>query len=102
MGGCAQGWYHFINQSYEAAALRAALYHNKTFNTTNLSHEFLYARFAWAIIECAKSAVGTSRNQFRLAVPVYESQVNQPQEESAQGSNGTKGERRKGRLTSPR
>jgi hypothetical protein len=33
---------HFISQSYEAAAL----YHNKTFNTAQLSHEFLFSRFA--------------------------------------------------------
>ena len=41
---------HFIGQSYEAAAL----YHNQTFNTTQLSHEFLFSCFAWAIIEQAK------------------------------------------------
>jgi len=88
---------HFIDQSYEAAAL----YHNKKFNTTNLAHEFLYARFAWAIIECAKSAVGTSRKQFRLAVPVYESQVNEPQEGSAQGSTGTKRGGKKRKIDEP-
>ena len=31
---------HFISQSYEAAAV----YHNQTFDTAQLSHEFLFAR----------------------------------------------------------
>lgn len=32
---------HFISQSYEAAPL----YHNQRFDTAQLSHEFLFARF---------------------------------------------------------
>jgi hypothetical protein len=36
---------HFIGTSRESAAL----YHNKPFDSSNLSHEFLFARFAWAI-----------------------------------------------------
>jgi hypothetical protein len=39
---------HFINKSHESAAH----YHNNHFDT-NLSHEFLFARFAWAIIKKA-------------------------------------------------
>ena len=74
---------YFISQSYEAAAL----YHNQTFDTAQLSHEFLFARFAWAIIEQAKSVVKPSlRKRFRLIVPTSESPVNEPQVESAQGS----------------
>ena len=77
---------YFISQSYEAAAL----YHNQTFDTARLSHEFLFARFAWAIIEQAKSVVKPSlRKRFRLIVPTSESPVNEPQVESAQGSVGT-------------
>ncbi|KAK2467350.1 hypothetical protein APHAL10511_000585 [Amanita phalloides] len=76
---------HFISQSYEAAAL----YHNQTFNTAQLSHEFLFSRFAWAIIEQAKWFVKPSlRQRFRLIVPTSESPVNEPQVESAQGSVG--------------
>src|SRR6266576_1279847 len=77
---------HFISQSYEAAAL----YHNRTFDTTQLSHEFLFARFAWTIIEQAQSVVRAGiRTRFRLIVPTSESAVNEPQVESAQGSVGT-------------
>ena len=43
---------HFIGQSRESA-LR---YHNKPFDTSNLSHEFLFARFAWASIKGAHAA----------------------------------------------
>ena len=32
---------HFIGQSRESAAI----YHNKPFDSSNLSHEFLFARF---------------------------------------------------------
>jgi hypothetical protein len=76
---------HFIGRSYEAAAL----YHNKPFNTAQLSHEFLFSRFAWAIIEQAKWFIkpGT-RKRFRLIVPTSESPVNESQVESAQGSVG--------------
>lgn len=77
---------HFISQSYEAAAL----YHNQAFDTIQLSHEFLFARFAWAIIEQAKSVVTAGLpKRFRLIVPTSESPVNEPQVESAQGSVGT-------------
>ncbi|KAF8813406.1 hypothetical protein BYT27DRAFT_7180892 [Phlegmacium glaucopus] len=77
---------HFIDRSYEAAAL----YHNQTFDTAQLSHEFLFARFAWAIIEQAKSVIKPSlRKRFRLIIPTSESPVNEPQAESAQGSVGT-------------
>lgn len=78
---------HFISQSYEAAAL----YHNQTFDTAQLSHEFLFARFAWAIIEQAKSVVKPGlRKRFRLIVPTSESPVNEPQVESGQGRVGKK------------
>jgi hypothetical protein len=43
---------HFIGTSRESAAL----YHNKPFDSSNLSHEFLFARFAWAIIKNARTA----------------------------------------------
>jgi len=43
---------HFIGQSRESAAL----YHNKPFDSSNLSHEFLFARFAWAILKGARTA----------------------------------------------
>ena len=33
----------------------AALYHNKPFDSSNLSHEFLFARFAWAILKRARA-----------------------------------------------
>ena len=86
----------FINQSYEAAAL----YHNQMFDTTQLSHEFLFARSAWAIIEHAKSVVAGLRKRFHLT---SESQVNEPQVESAQGSIGTdrKGRKRKAEDDAP-
>jgi len=42
---------HFIGRSRESAAL----YHNKPFDSSNLSHEFLFARFAWAIIKKARA-----------------------------------------------
>jgi len=87
---------HFINQSFEAAAL----YHNRTFDTSQLSHEFLFARFAWAIIEQAKSAITVGlRKRFRLIIPTSESSVSEPQVKSAQGSVGTnrKGSNRKKR-----
>jgi hypothetical protein len=81
---------HFISQSHEAAAL----YHNQTFDTAQLSHEFLFARFAWAIIEQAKSVIKLGlRKRFRLIVPTSESPVNETQVESAQVSVGTKSER---------
>ena len=73
---------HFISQSYEAAAL----FHNQTFKTAQLSHEFLFSRFAWAIIEQAKWFVKPGlRKRFRLIVPTSESRVNEPQVESALG-----------------
>ncbi|KAF8710133.1 hypothetical protein AX14_013428 [Amanita brunnescens Koide BX004] len=76
---------HFISQSYEAAAL----YHNKAFNTAQLSHEFLFSRFAWAIIEQAKWFIKPGlRKRFRLIVPTSESPVDKPQVKSAQGSVG--------------
>jgi hypothetical protein len=57
---------HFIGPSHESAAL----YHNKPFDSSNLSHEFLFARFAWAIIEKAHTAFmfhsATGRKAFRL------------------------------------
>jgi HNH endonuclease len=72
---------HFISQSYEAAAL----YHNQTFDTAQLSHEFLFARFAWVIIEQAKSVVKPSLcKRFRLIIPTSKSPINEPQVESAQ------------------
>ncbi|KIM75336.1 hypothetical protein PILCRDRAFT_681431 [Piloderma croceum F 1598] len=40
---------HFIGASCESAAL----YHNKPFDSSHLSHEFLFAQFAWAIIKRA-------------------------------------------------
>lgn len=86
------GW--SCRQSYEAAAL----YHNQTFDTTQLSHEFLFARFAWVIIEKAKSVVTAGlRKRFRLIVSTSETPVNEPQVGSAQGSVGTnqKGKKRK-------
>jgi hypothetical protein len=43
---------HFIGPSRESAAL----YHNNPFDSSNLSHEFLFARFAWAIIKRAHTA----------------------------------------------
>jgi hypothetical protein len=43
---------HFIGPSRESAAL----YHNSPFDSSNLSHEFLFARFAWAIIKKAHTA----------------------------------------------
>ena len=56
---------HFIKPSDESAAL----YHNHPFDTTNLSSEFIYARFAWAIIGLAKGIVTTARRKrFRLVV----------------------------------
>jgi len=87
---------HFIDQSFEAAAL----YHNQTFDTSQLSHEFLFARFAWAIIEQAKSAITVGlRKRFRLIIPTSESSVSEPQVESAQSSVGAnrKGSNRKKR-----
>ncbi|KAF8347908.1 hypothetical protein F5887DRAFT_1280974 [Amanita rubescens] len=85
---------HFISQSYEAAAL----YHNQAFDTTQLSYEFLFARFVWVIIEKVKSVVLAGlRKRFRLIVSTSESLVNEPQVESAQGTVGTnrKGKKRK-------
>lgn len=71
---------HFIDQSYETAAL----YHNKMFDTAHSSHEFLFARFAWAIIEQVRSAVPPMlRKRFRLTIPTSESAVNDPQEEGS-------------------
>ncbi len=76
---------HFIGQSYEAAAL----YHNQAFDTAQLSHEFLFSRFAWAIIEQAKWFLKSNlRKRFRLIVPTSESPVNGPQVGSVQGSVG--------------
>jgi hypothetical protein len=43
---------HSIGQSRESAAL----YHNKPFDSSNLSHEFLFTRFAWAILKGARTA----------------------------------------------
>ena len=34
----------------------AALYHNQPFDSSHLSHEFLFARFAWAILKWARTA----------------------------------------------
>ena len=42
---------HFIGRSHESGAL----YHNKLFDSSNLSHEFLFARFAWAILKRARA-----------------------------------------------
>ena len=47
---------HFISASRESAAL----YHNNLFDSSHLSHEFLFAWFAWAII---KSACATFMSQ---------------------------------------
>ena len=87
---------HFINQSFEAAAL----YHNRTFDTSHLSHEFLFARFAWAIIEQAKSAITVGlRKRFRLIILISEIPVSEPPVEAAQSSVGAnwKGSNRKKR-----
>jgi hypothetical protein len=43
---------YFIGRSHESAVL----YHNKPFDSSNLSHEFLFARFAWAILKGARTA----------------------------------------------
>lgn len=51
---------HFIGKSHESANL----YHNQPFNTSNLSHEFLYARFAWAVIKNADTVA--DRKAFNL------------------------------------
>ena len=67
---------HLINQSFEAATL----YHNRTFDTSQLSHEFLFARFAWAIIEQAESAITVGlRKRFHLIIPTFETSVSEPQ-----------------------
>jgi len=42
---------HFIGRSYELAAF----YHNKPFDATSLSCEFIFARFAWAVIKRARA-----------------------------------------------
>jgi hypothetical protein len=68
---------HFIKSSYESAAL----YHNHPFDTTNLSIEFIYARFAWAIIGLAKGVISTARRQrFRLVVSNKDPVVHQTAE----------------------
>ncbi|KIL63517.1 hypothetical protein M378DRAFT_25012 [Amanita muscaria Koide BX008] len=51
---------HFIGKSHESANL----YHNQPFDTSNLSHEFLYARFAWAVIKNADAMA--DRKAFNL------------------------------------
>ena len=84
---------HFIGQSFEAAAL----YHNKPFNTANLAHEFLYARFAWAIIRSAKSIVTPNRQKFLLTVPVGD-----PQVESGNIESDTKEKVKKRKLDEPK
>ena len=84
---------HFIDQSFEVAAL----YHNKPFNTVNLAHEFLYARFAWAIIQTSKSIVGPNRQKFRSTVPISDSQV-----ESGSIESDTKQKGKKRKLDEPK
>ena len=43
---------HFIGPSRESAAL----YYNKPFDSSNLLREFLFARFAWAILTFSPTA----------------------------------------------
>ena len=65
---------------YEAAAL----YHNQSFDTEKLSHELLFARFAWAIIKQAGSQMKTSlRKRFRLITLNSEAAVNEPSTKEA-------------------
>jgi hypothetical protein len=89
MGG--QMVVHFIDQSHEAAAH----YHNRRFDTAKLSHEFLFARFAWAIIQQAKSVIiPRLRAQFHLVISTSEPPVGEPQVEPAQSSVGTSPKKR--------
>jgi hypothetical protein len=85
---------HFISQSFEAAAL----YHNRRFDTTKLSHEFLFSRFAWAIIEQVKSAITPEvRRYFNLivSIPTSESPEGEPQVGPSESSVGTSRKKRK-------
>lgn len=57
---------HFIDTIRESVAR----YHNNRFDSSNLSHEFLFARFVWVIIKNAHAAFmshsAASRKAFSL------------------------------------
>lgn len=48
----------FLKPSCDAAAL----YHNHPFDTRQVSHEFLFARFAWTVIKLARGIVESDAN----------------------------------------
>jgi hypothetical protein len=55
---------HFIKTSRESAAL----YHNQAFDIKNLSLDFVFARFAWAIIRLAKDTIPTHNKKRFLSM----------------------------------
>ena len=54
---------HFIGTSRESAAL----YHNNSFDSSHLSHEFLFAQFAWAISKSARATFMSQSSADRKA-----------------------------------
>jgi hypothetical protein len=84
---------HFIDTSRESAAL----YHNNRFDSSNLSHEFLFARFAWAIIKKARIAFmshsATGQKAFSLKTAMGSDEPFDPLQKS--GITSGKGTKRK-------
>jgi hypothetical protein len=72
---------HFIGRSRESAAL----YHNKPFDSSNLSHEFLFARFAWAIIKKARTIFMSHPAAGRKAINLITSNAARLDEEQVMG-----------------
>jgi hypothetical protein len=77
---------HFIGASRESAAL----YHNKPFDSSHLSHEFLFARFAWAIIKCAHVIFMAQSRADRRAFNLKTAPLDE--EEDAMGSDNGDGD----------
>src|SRR5260370_32359787 len=88
---------HFISQTRESAAL----YHNKHFDSNNLSNEFFFARFAWAVIKNAHahfiSRSARDRKAFNLKAATPLDEEEEMGLDSGDGESGaTRGKKRKG------
>jgi hypothetical protein len=77
---------HFIGTSRESAAL----YHNSPFDSSHLSHEFLFARFAWAIIKSARAIIMSQSPADRKAFNLKTAPLDE--EEEAMGSDDGDGD----------
>src|SRR5260370_36565129 len=84
---------HFIGQSRESAAQ----YHNKHFDSKNLSHEFLFARFAWAVMKNAHGHFSPHHQKdFKKAASPLDEEEEMGSDSGDGESGTTRGKKRKG------